>query len=79
MAPGKTIRRHVLLRVRDCANASQEDNLDCLVLATEPSLLPRFLASPKNSSAFHENGLRYPRAPRSTTPALNSGEHPWSA
>jgi len=37
--------------------------LDCFVLATEPSLLPGFLASPKNSSAFHENSLGFARAP----------------
>jgi hypothetical protein len=76
---GKTKQRHVLLRVRDLRECFSGKQLDCLVLATEPSLLPSFLASLKNSSAFHENGLRYPRAPRSTTPALNSGEHPWSA
>jgi hypothetical protein len=70
MATCKTKQKHVLLRVKDYANASQEARLDCFFLATEPPLLPGFWASPKNSSAFYENSLGFERASRSARPTL---------
>jgi hypothetical protein len=56
--------------LRECFSGRR---LDSFVLAIEPSLLPCFLASPKNSPAFHENSLGLKKR------RFEFGEHPWPA